>query len=91
MVTNRIQSNSDVPLPKELEHLGELIAELPDEHRGKLQAAYREVVDSTKRRRRIIALLQESLAVIRVEIKSLIFDRDCTRKELEKLREQQEE
>ena len=44
------------------------------------------VVDSTKRRRRILNLVQEALSQLRLDMKYLVFDLEATRRERDELR-----
>lgn len=74
-------------LPKELIELGEQISGLATPGQADLEAAYARVVDSVRRRRRILALVQEALAQLRLDIKYLMFDLEVTRKERDELRE----
>ncbi len=50
-----------------------------------------QVVDCVHRRRRLLALVQEALAELRLDIKYLMFDLDATRKERDELRAQLDE
>jgi hypothetical protein len=74
-------------LPRELIDLARHIAALPAEHQGELETAYIRVVDSIRRRRRILSLVQEALAQLRLDIKYLMFDLEVTRRERDELRE----
>ena len=74
-------------LPRELIDLARSIAALPDEYQGDLETAYNRVVDSVRRRRRILALVQEALSQLRLDIKYLMFDLEVTRRERDELRE----
>jgi len=85
------QLQEDDQLPRELIDLGKKIAELPDEQFASLETAYSQVVECVRRRRRILALVQEALSQLRLDIKYLMFDVDATRKERDGLREQIEE
>lgn len=77
--------------PTELVELGRLIAALPHPHFAALDAKYQQVVEAFRRRRRILALVQESLAQLRLDVKYLLFDLDATRRERDELRAQLEE
>jgi hypothetical protein len=46
------------------------------------------VVDSVRRRRRILALVQDALSQLRLDIKYLMFDLEVTRRERDALRDQ---
>ena len=45
------------------------------------------VVESTKRRRRILNLVQEALSQLRLDMKYLVFDLEATRRERDTLRQ----
>ena len=48
--------------------------------------SYEQVVDCVRRRRRILSLVQEALAQLRLDIKYLMFDLEVTRKERDELK-----
>lgn len=75
-------------LPREIIDLARQIATLPESLQADLEPAYNRVVDSVRRRRRILALVQEALSQLRLDIKYLMFDLDVTRRERDELREQ---
>jgi len=72
---------------RELIDLARSIAALPINYQPELETAYVRVVDAVRRRRRILALVQEALSQLRLDIKYLMFDLDMTRKERDALRE----
>ena len=74
-------------LPKDVADLAAAITALPPEHRSKLEALMFRVVDSTKRRRRILNLVQEALSQLRLDMKYLVFDLEATRRERDALRQ----
>jgi nitric oxide reductase activation protein len=78
-------------LPREVLDLGKAIAALPAEQARNVEAAYVQVVDCVHRRRRLLNLVQEALAELRLDIKYLMFDLDATRKERDELRAQLDE
>lgn len=80
------ESSSD-ELPRELIELGKCIARMPAELQPNLDAAYIQVVDGIRRRRRILNLVQEALSQLRLDIKYLMFDLDVTRRERDDLRQ----
>jgi hypothetical protein len=49
------------------------------------------VVDSTRRRRRILNLVQEALSQLRLDMKYLVFDLEATRRERDALKPNQDE
>lgn len=75
-------------LPQELVDLSRAIAELPAEHRVKLEAASKRVIESTQRRKRILNLVQEALSQLRLDMKYLMFDLEATRRERDELQQQ---
>lgn len=77
-------------IPAEIAALIAAIQELPAEHRGHVQAALEQVVESTKRRRRILGLVQDALGQLRVDMKYLVFDLEATRRERDNYRRQVE-
>ena len=87
--TSRFTETSESDLPRELVDLAKAIAALPEHHQQDLEPVYRRVVDSVKRRRRILSLVQEALSQLRLDIKYLMFDLDATRRERDELREKQ--
>ena len=79
---------SDVEeLPRVLLDLGQKIATLQPAQRQELDAAYLAVVDSVRRRRRILSLVQEALSQLRLDIKYLMFDLEVTRGERDALKQ----
>jgi len=77
-------------LPLDLLDLQNAILALPVEHRAKVLPMLTRVVDSTKRRRRIMNLVQEALAQLRLDMKYLMFDLEATRRERDDYRRQAE-
>jgi len=78
-------------LPDELVTLGKEITKLPLSAQKELEDSYGQMVKSIRRRRRILSLVQEALAQLRLDIKYLMFDLDATRKERDQLRKQLDE
>ncbi|MCI0361504.1 MAG: transcriptional regulator [Planctomycetaceae bacterium] len=72
-------------LPKDVADLAAAVASLPVEHRSRLEPLMFRVVDSTKRRRRILNLVQEALSQLRLDMKYLVFDLEATRRERDAL------
>ncbi len=71
----------NTPIPADIIRLGEVIAELPPEYRTRVQHHYDAVVETTKRRRRILHLVQDALSQLRLDMKYLMFDLEATRRE----------
>ncbi|MCA9118693.1 MAG: transcriptional regulator [Planctomycetaceae bacterium] len=78
-------------LPTDLVELARLIAALPREHRTNLEPVLNRVTESTKRRRRILNLVQDALSQLRLDMKYLVFDLEATRRERDDARQALEE
>ncbi len=87
----RLTGSNSEELPRELVELGQKIAELPEAHQPEMSRIYEQVVDSARRRRRILTLVQEALSQLRLDIKYLMFDLQVTRDERDSLRQDREE
>lgn len=87
----RLPENQVEELPREIIEMAKHIAALPADLQGELEVSYNRVVDSVRRRRRILSLVQEALSQLRLDIKYLMFDLDATRKERDELRERLED
>jgi hypothetical protein len=74
-------------LPRELIELGRRISAVPQTYQRDLKPLYDQVVDSVRRRRRILSLVQDALSQLRLDVKYLMFDLDVTRKERDALRD----
>ena len=72
--------------PREILDLAEAIGQLPIEHRLKIEATLHRVLDSAKRRRRILSLVQDALGQLRLDMKYLTFDLEATRRERDEYR-----
>jgi hypothetical protein len=68
-------------LPADLLQLATAIRNLPDPYVRELSPALERVVESTKRRRRILSLVQDALSQLRLDMKYLMFDLEATRRE----------
>lgn len=89
MNTNsRLSGEIDGELPRELLELGKRIATLPPACQQDLDPLYAQVVDSVRRRRRILSLVQDALSQLRLDVKYLMFDLEVTRRERDALRDQ---
>lgn len=87
-MNSRLPENELDELPREIIDFAKHIASLPDEFQDDMETAYNRVVDSVRRRRRILGLVQEALSQLRLDIKYLMFDLEMTRRERDELREQ---
>ncbi len=75
-------------LPKDIIELGQMIAALPANFRTQIDPVLARVVESTRRRRRILTLVQEALSQLRLDMKYLVFDLEATRRERDAYRNQ---
>ncbi len=78
-------------LPPEITELEQCVSLLPLEFRSRLQPLVMRVAESTRRRRRILNLVQEALGQLRLDMKYLIFDLEATRRERDELLRRLEE
>ena len=74
-------SEKSEKLPTETRELVAAIQQLPESYRRQLEPALQKVVESTHRRKRILALVQDALGQLRLDMKYLMFDLESTRKE----------
>ena len=77
---NTNQTDPD-QLPIDLNDLISVIQGLPQQYRDELTQPLNRVIDYTKRRRRILNLIQEALSQLRMDMKYLMFDLEATRRE----------
>lgn len=75
-------------IPLELAELGQLILASDGPGRAEMEVAFQKIVDSVRRRHRILVLVQEALSQLRLDIKYLMFDLEVTRRERDALRQQ---
>lgn len=78
-------------LPADILELAAAIERLPQQQRQALELPFSRVLESTRRRRRILGLVQDALAQLRLDMKYLMFDLEATRREREKYRRKAEE
>lgn len=88
---HRFEATHNVELPTDLVELSALIDKLPSEHRNQLNPVLARVVEGTRRRRRILCLVQDALSQLRLDMKYLVFDLEATRRERDAYRQQLEE
>jgi hypothetical protein len=86
MSQSKIATPTD-ELPKDVADLAAAVSALPAEYRSRLEVLMYRVVDSTKRRRRILNLVQEALSQLRLDMKYLVFDLEATRRERDALKD----
>ncbi len=90
-IKSRLPDDGAEELSREMIDLGQRISNLPSPYQDEMQALYTRVVDSVKRRRRILTLVQEALSQLRLDIKYLMFDLEVTRRERDELKNRLEE
>jgi len=77
-------------IPGEISDLAAAVRELPNQHRGTIDPLMTRVIESTKRRRRILSLVQDALSQLRLDMKYLAFDLEATRRERDEYRRKSE-
>ena len=90
-VPARSAKHTSEELPKEIVDLVGAVGGLPADVRERLEPILVRVVQSTKRRRRILQLVQEALSQLRLDMKYLMFDLEATRRERDDYRQRLEE
>jgi hypothetical protein len=78
---SRIANPAADELPQDLIDLNAALERLPAEQRELIQPLMNRVIDSTRRRRRILHLVQDALSQLRLDMKYLLFDLEATRRE----------
>ncbi len=68
-------------IPADLRQLADACEALPLEFRRALAPLVQQTLDSTRRRRRILNLVQDALSQLRLDMKYLMFDLEATRRE----------
>jgi hypothetical protein len=74
-------------IPREVLDLADAIRALPGEHLQVLEPFLTRVIDSNRRRRRILNLVQDALSQLRLDMKYLAFDLEATRRERDDFRQ----
>jgi hypothetical protein len=87
----RLNKSNTEELPADMVELASLIAALPREHRMTIEPVLDRVTESTRRRRRILNLVQDALSQLRLDMKYLVFDLEATRRERDEARQELEE
>jgi hypothetical protein len=77
----RIVKPTTEELPHDLIELKAAIETLSVDLRYKIEPILSRVIDSTKRRRKIMNLVQDALSQLRLDMKYLLFDLEATRRE----------
>ncbi len=68
-------------VPADVRQLAEFIHRLPENYSEEILPVLDRVLESTKRRRRILTLVQDALGQLRLDMKYLMFDLEATRRE----------
>jgi hypothetical protein len=79
--TSRVVKPVADELPADVQELASALEALPVEHRARIEPVLTRVLESTKRRRRILNLVQDALGQLRLDMKYLMFDLEATRRE----------
>jgi hypothetical protein len=79
--THRVSATPTEELPADILRLAAVIRALPDDVSGDVIPVLERVIESTKRRRRILTLVQDALSQLRLDMKYLMFDLEATRRE----------
>lgn len=85
--SNRVAQADPEQLPVDLNDLVSAVQSLPVAYRDQLEEPLNRVVEYTRRRRRILNLIQEALSQLRVDMKYLMFDLEATRRERDEFRD----
>jgi len=86
----RVSKPSTDDIPREVLDLADAIGALPPEHRKTIEPYLTRVIDSNRRRRRILSLVQDALSQLRLDMKYLAFDLEATRRERDEFRKKLE-
>lgn len=89
--TSPAVKNSADELPLDIIELAQVLQQLPLEQRLAVEPVFARVVESTKRRRRILNLVQDALSQLRLDMKYLMFDLEATRRERDEYKSNDEE
>lgn len=74
-------STAKEEVPADVRQLAEFIHGLPESYSEKILPVLDRVMESTRRRRRILTLVQDALGQLRLDMKYLMFDLEATRRE----------
>jgi hypothetical protein len=85
------ETRTEQELPHDIAELQSLLGQLPAEVRERLNPTFDRVMEGTKRRRRILGLVQDALSQLRLDLKYLMFDLEATRRERDEYKRQLEE
>lgn len=80
-----MKSHAAEKLPQELLDLIVAVNNLPAEQKARVEEPLQRVIEGTRRRKRILGLVQEALSQLRLDMKYLMFDLEATRRERDTL------
>lgn len=86
----RSENSETRGVPAEVADLVAAVQQLPDSVKAGIAPYVDRVVESTRRRRRILTLVQDALGQLRLDMKYLMFDLEATRRERDEYRRQAE-
>jgi hypothetical protein len=81
-----VLKNDTDDIPREVADLANAVRALPAEYRENIEPFLGRVVESNRRRRRILLLVQDAMSQLRLDMKYLAFDLEATRRERDELR-----
>ncbi len=84
--SSRSTADKTDALPADMLRLAEAVKSLPESHLAVIEPLLSRVLESTKRRRRILSLVQDALSQLRLDMKYLMFDLEATRRERDEYR-----
>ena len=84
-------TTSQEQIPADLLRLADAVHALPEAYAAQIAPLVDSVIESTKRRRRILTLVQDALSQLRLDMKYLMFDLEATRRERDDYRLKLEE
>ncbi len=79
--TQRVSAVTTEELPADILRLAAAVHAIPEQYTRDLVPALERVIESTKRRRRILNMVQDALSQLRLDMKYLMFDVEATRRE----------
>lgn len=88
--TSRVLKSPTEDVPADVQELTAAIEALPPEYRFRVEPILHRVLESTRRRRRILNLVQDALSQLRLDMKYLMFDLEATRRERDTFKRQSE-
>jgi len=78
------------PLSDDLAELGEILERLSPDDRARAASIYSRILESNRKRRKLLTLVRDSIEGMRLDIKYLEFDLEATRRERDRVNERRE-